>query len=94
MSSSIKIKKEDKEKLNRIQAKLTLLLGKKLTQEDIISRLLDLVENKEKNLLEQIFNEYRPFTSKEIQKLLALSEDWGVKTKEDDIDRILYGMNK
>lgn len=91
MSSSIKIKKADKEKLDRLQAKLTLTLGKKLTQEEIIAYLLELVEKKEKDLFEYILGDWKPLTDEEVNKLMELPEDWGIETKESDIDKILYG---
>ena len=94
MSSSIKIKKKDKDKLNKLQAKLTLLLGRKLTQEEIMAHLLKMAERNEKDLLELILGESNPLTDKEIRKLMELPEDWGVETKEEEIDEILYGKEK
>ena len=91
MSVSIKIKKEDKDKLLKLQAKLTLFLNKKLTQEEIISYLLQIAEKNEELFMEQITNENKPLSDMQIKSLMDFPDDWGIETSEKDIDKILYG---
>jgi len=91
MSVSIKIKKEDKDKLLKLQAKLTLFLDKKLTQEEIISYLLQIAEKNENLFIEQINNENEPLSDVQIKSLMNFPEDWEIETSEKDINKILYG---
>lgn len=45
MSTSIKVRGEDKRDFDRLQSEFTLRFGKKITQQELFSRIIELVED-------------------------------------------------
>jgi len=91
MSTSVKIDREDKERLERLQALITLRMGKRVTQQEILSRLIKEAYERGEDFIEGLFEEYPKLSDEEFERVLSLIEDWGVETSWEDIDRVLYG---
>lgn len=87
MATSVKMRDADKERLDRLQAVILAETGEKLTQQELLSRLLNLAEGRWPMLV------HRPTeaTAEQIEELLALPMDTGQETTEEEIDEILYG---
>jgi len=47
MSTSIKVREEDKKEFDRLQSELTLRLGEEITPQELFSRIINLVGNGE-----------------------------------------------
>ena len=78
------MREEDKRRLERLQGALTLRSGRKVSQEQLLSLLLNLAERNQ----EQFFADGpQPMTEKEIAAMLRLAVHTGIRTREDEIDR-------
>ncbi len=92
MSENIKIHEKDKRIFDMLQAELTLKIGKKITQQELFSRLVDFAESKKDYFFGRIFK--LPLSEKEIRKIKSLQSDWGIVTTETDIDKEVYGVER
>lgn len=86
-ATTIKVERTTKAKLDRLQALLTLALGKKVGQERVVRELLRLAEAHRDELFE---NDRQPrLTPAQWRKVKALISDWGIVV--GDIDEAVYG---
>ena len=86
MTVTLKMRDNDKERLDKLRAKL-LLHGVKLNQEELIARLVDLGES----YLPELTVETRKKPSKkELNRIMAVSFDMG-PSSENTIDEDIYG---
>jgi hypothetical protein len=93
-TTTVKVDEADKQKLERLQALITLK-GKKVTQQELLSVLISEAEEKSDDLVDRILKEKTvPMSNQDFQKLLNLSDDWGIRSKSEDIDQTLYGERK
>jgi len=88
MSTSIQVRGDDKKEFDRLQSELTLRLRKKITQQELFSRIIELVGESKESLLNVCI---LPLTEEEIERIRKLQTDWGVVTSEEEIDEMLYG---
>lgn len=86
MATSVKMRDHDKRRLDRLQGELTLRRGRKLSQQELLSMLLNLAEE-EKDRLEA--DAERPMTDRAIAAMERLAVSTGVRTREEDIDRVV-----
>lgn len=91
MSTSVKLSKQDKERLERLQALATLKTGWKVTQQELLSALIREALERGDEFLDRAYKASVPMPDQEYEKILSLVEDWGVETRWDEVDRILYG---
>ena len=87
MSTSIKVRGEDKKDFDRLQSELTLRFGKKITQQELFSRIIELVEDSKEVFIKGV---YLPLSEGEIEDFRKIQSDWGIVTSEEEIDEILY----
>jgi hypothetical protein len=93
MTTSVKLREEDKARLDRLQAVVTLKAGSKKTQEEILSMLISEALKRGDDFVKEILGTTVPMTDNDYRKLLSMTGDWGVQTPWQDIDRVLYGNN-
>ncbi|MBM4250128.1 MAG: hypothetical protein FJ149_12045 [Euryarchaeota archaeon] len=86
MATSIKIRERDKRRLDRLQGELTVRHGRKVSQQELLSLLLNLADKEKRRLLADAT---RPMSKREIASLKRLCVDTGVETREEEIDRVL-----
>ncbi len=91
MGTTVRVRDEDKEKLERLRALATLSSGSKVTQEDLLGRLLDEALAHREEFLAGSFGPKLPVSDEEFEKILRLATDWSVETSSDEIDQLLYG---
>jgi hypothetical protein len=92
-TTTVKINLDAKQKLDRLQA-LAIIKGKSLTQQELLSELIKDVTERSDEFVDRLTKDTVPMSNEDYQKLAALSDDWGVSTKWQEIDEILYGSNK
>ncbi len=92
MDTTIKIKEDDKKEFDLLQSEFTLKIGKKVTQRELFSKLLDFVESSKG----EFFTRYvsLPLSNKDVDKFRKLQSNWGVVTREKEIDEVLYGTRQ
>ena len=86
MAKTIKLRDNDKKRLDQLRAQL-LLRGIKLNQEEFLSRLFDLAE---KNLSEFEEISMKELTPERKSELLARGFKMGI-TSEETVDQDIYG---
>jgi hypothetical protein len=86
MRASIKIRIEDKERIDKLRAKL-LLHGIRLSQEELLAKLIDLGE---KELLQLVEKSSLPVSKKRKEEILSRGFDLPV-IEVEEMDEILYG---
>ena len=86
MATTVKIRDEDKEKLDRLRAHL-LLKGIKLNQEELLSKIITISETHQ-----MLFDEegFEPLSDKQIEEIMKLTFSLG-KSSHKTIDEELYG---
>jgi len=89
-TTTVKISKETSRKLEALQARIRLRSGKSVTKQFILEGLVnDAVRNPAPLIL------FRPPRTPLPAKIRAMIRkypvDWGVETREEEIDEILYG---
>jgi hypothetical protein len=92
MSENIKIHEKDKDIFDMLQAELTLKTGKKITQQELFSWLIEFARAKKDIFFSKLSK--LPLSEKEKKKIRSIPEDMGVETSEDEIDFIVYGANR
>ncbi|MBN2336775.1 hypothetical protein JXL21_14555 [Candidatus Bathyarchaeota archaeon] len=91
MATSVKISREYKDRLDRLQAKLLLATGAKLSQQELLELLVLLGTELEDEIVKRLNGLVSPLGSEAIREILARTADWGVETSEDTINETLYG---
>jgi|SRR5271165_3948749 len=90
-TTTVKLDEADKQKLEKLQALITLK-GKKVTQQELLSTLISEAIERGDEFLDQVLKDTVPMSNEDFQKILSLSEDWGFKSRWQDIDETLYGI--
>jgi hypothetical protein len=94
VSTTVKISKDYKDQLDRLQAKLLITTGKKVSLQALLELLVSLGVELEGELAERVAAESGSLSPAEIVEILNQSTDWTVETSEENIDEILYGDEK
>ena len=91
MATTVKITEDTNDKLDRLKAKHLVRTGEKLSKQEILERLVRIGLSDDSLLLRRRPRIRYPIPDKAWKKVLAKVQDLGVVTREEDIDRILYG---
>ncbi|MFV2016228.1 MAG: hypothetical protein ACC656_12415 [Candidatus Heimdallarchaeota archaeon] len=86
-STTIRIEKTDKEKIDKLQAEIFLKIDKKLTVPEILHYLIRFGRE---NLIEGIQNELNVQKAIDWDHAFSFIQDFGFDSSED-IDEIVYG---
>lgn len=85
--TTIKVRDVDKRKFDKLQHEYIALHGKKINQQELFSMIIDYVER----LKDDFFRvKVSTLSEEEIKKFRELQQDWGVETKEEEIDSMVY----
>jgi hypothetical protein len=91
MATAVKMDEEVKSRLEELQAEIKLRTGKKVTQQQILSRLVNDAYESNSEFVDSFREKTVPLSDEEIEQMNRGTIDSGVETDEDDIDEILYG---
>jgi hypothetical protein len=83
MTRSVRIRVEDKERLDRLQRDLQAIRGRRISQQELLSWLVALAEGVKHRLGD---DPDRLMTEQEISVLMRLPVRTGIRTREEDID--------
>lgn len=92
MSTTVRIRDEDKRRLDALQARLTLDGGERLPLEEVLARALRVAAAHRGELLEA--DRAPKLDAAAVERLLSLSFDFGFETDESTIDHELYGIDR
>jgi hypothetical protein len=91
MATSVKMDEKTKSQLERLQAEIKLKTGTKVTQQEVLERLVERGVDSEAELVDSFRDEFVPLTEAEREYFHEGMFDSGTETDEEDIDDILYG---
>lgn len=83
MAATLKVEEETKENLDRLQATLTLRLGKKLSLQEILSRLVRLGWARQEELEAADQGPWQPATPEEASELRAKIRAWNDQVRRE-----------
>ncbi|SRR5579875_2899473 len=91
MSTSVKLNESDKRKLEKLQALVTMKTSKRVTQQEILSKVISEASELGEKFVHRAFEDSVPMSDESYRKMLSLVDNWKIKTKWEDIDETLYG---
>lgn len=91
MSTSVKISRDYKNRLDKLQASLLLSTGKKVSQQELLEMLVQLGIELEDKLQEKVSDEPKTIDPKTITEIMEMPTDWGFETSEETLDKTIYG---
>lgn len=91
MTTAVKVDDEAKARLEELQAEIRLEAGKKVTQQELLSRLIDDAYESRAEVVDSFRELTVPLTDEEKAAMQQGRISSGVETDEEDIDDILYG---
>ncbi len=91
MPTTVKIDPEFKKEIDKLQAKVTMKTGEKITQQELLVRILQFVIRNEEEFFRNFIFDWQPLPDADWEKIKASISDFGKITKESTIDTELYG---
>ncbi|MDS0283601.1 hypothetical protein [Haloarcula onubensis] len=91
MTTAVKVDDEAKARLEELQAEIRLEAGKNVTQQELLSRLIDDAYDSREDVVDSFRESTVPASEADIDAFLDDTFDSGTETDEADIDDILYG---
>jgi len=91
MATAVRMGEDAKSKLEALQAEITLETGTKVTQQEILERLIESAIQSRAEFIDSFRDSTDALSADELDRFDAGLISSGVETDEDDIDEILYG---
>jgi len=91
MATSVKMDDETKSRLERLQAEIRLKTGNRVTQQEVLSRLVENAIDSKTELIDSFREERVPVSEDERDAFHEGMVSSGRSTAEEDIDDVLYG---
>jgi hypothetical protein len=90
MTTAVKMDEEAKSRLEELQAEIRLETGKKVTQQEILSRLVESAVESREEFVDSFRDGTTALSDREVEQFNEGMIASGVETDEEDIDEILY----
>ena len=91
MATSVKMDVETRSRLDRLQAEIRLKTGQRVTQQEILARLVERAVESKADLVDSFREERVPVTGADREAFHEGVVSSGVTMTEEDIDAVLYG---
>lgn len=91
MSTAVKMDEAAKSKLEELQAEIRLKTGKKVTQQELLTRLIESAVDSRTEFVDSFRDGKTSLRETEIQAFNKGAIASGVETDQEDIDDVLYG---
>jgi hypothetical protein len=88
-ATTLRIEMRQKRRFDELQARLRLATGRRITQGELLERLLDQAEDAPESLAGR---QWRPLSKTEVARVMELPMDFGIEI--GDVDAGLYGKRK
>ena len=91
MGTAVKVNDDAKDRLEELQARIRLETGADVTQQELLSRLIDDVYSSKREIVDSFRSTDIPLSEAEKTAMSRGRISTGHETDETDIDDILYG---
>ncbi|MEF8906194.1 MAG: hypothetical protein V5A29_20090 [Haloarculaceae archaeon] len=91
MATAVKVDEDAKARLEELQAEIRLRTGEKVTQQELLTRLIDDAYESREEVIDSFRQSTVPLSEAEKEAMREGRISSGVETDEEDIDEILYG---
>ncbi len=91
MTTAVKVDDDAKAHLEELQAEIRLRTGRSVTQQELLSRLIDEAYNSRSEVIDSFRETTVPLSTVEKEAMTEGRFSSGTETDEEDIDEILYG---
>ena len=91
MTTAVKVHDEAKSRLEELQAEIRLQTGRKVTQQELLTRLIDDAYESREAVIDSFRESSVPLSDAEKAAMGRHRFSSGVETAEEDIDDVLYG---
>lgn len=91
MATAVKLETEAKSKLEELQAEITLKTETKVTQQQILTRLISSAATSTPEFIDSFREGTTAYSDEELTEFFSVTFDSGIETDEEDIDEVLYG---
>ena len=91
MATAVKVDEDAKSRLEELQAEIRLQVGRKVTQQELLTRLIDDAYESRDEVIDSFRDTTVPLSEEEKEAFRSGRFSSGVETDEEDIDDILYG---
>jgi hypothetical protein len=91
MATAVKMDEETKSKLEELQAEIKLKTGKNVTQQEVLSRLVESAVESRSEFVDSFRDTPEALSDEEVRQFNEGMISSGVETGEEDIDDVLYG---
>ncbi len=91
MSTTVRVRDDDKRVLDELQAKIRLRSGERVPLEEVVHRLVKVARDHEDDVVGE--DRGPDLTEDEIEEIMGLSWDFGIDTSHETIDDELYRVD-
>lgn len=91
MATAVKVDDAAKSRLEELQAEIRLRTGQNVTQQELLTRLIDDAYESRADVIDSFRESTVPLSADEKDAMREGRISSGVETDESDIDEILYG---
>lgn len=91
MPTAVKVEDEAKSRLEELQAEIRLRTGTSVSQQELLSRLIDDAYESREDVVASFRERTVPLSAADKRRMQSGQFSSGTETDEGDIDEILYG---
>lgn len=91
MATAVKVDEDAKSRLEELQAEIRLRTGTNVTQQELLTRLIDDAYESRDEVIDSFRESTVPLTEEQKEAMRRGQFSSGVETDEEDIDDVLYG---
>lgn len=91
MATAVKVDEDAKSRLEELQAEIRLRTGTNVTQQELLTRLIDDAYESRDEVIDSFRESTVPLTEEQREAMRRGQFSSGVETDEEDIDDVLYG---
>lgn len=91
MATAVKVDEDAKSRLEELQAEIRLRTGEKVTQQELLSRLIDDAYESREEVIDSFRGSRVPLSAEQKAAMRRGRVSSGVETDEADVDDVLYG---
>lgn len=91
MATAVRVDEEAKSRLEELQAEIRLRTGRNVTQQELLSRLIDDAYESRADVVDSFRESTVPLSGEEKEAMRRGRFASGEETDEEDVDDVLYG---